>query len=192
MTMRTGRRMIFGVLAALLALSACADKTANRPLTLAGRNDGPDEFALLPTKPLQQPADLTALPEPTPGGANLTDPTPRADAIAALGGNPAVLNGGPAAADTALLAHTGRFGVAEGIRTDLAQNDQAFRNERRGFWRRRGLRNKDYFDAYADQSLNQAATLYGARAIGARTPTVQPLAVPGGTAVPAPAAPVPR
>ena len=35
------------------------------------------------------PEDLAALPEPTPGGVNLTDHNPQADAVAALGGTSA-------------------------------------------------------------------------------------------------------
>lgn len=173
--MFTCKRMIWIATAAVLALSACSDKNTNRPLTLAGRNDGPDEFLLLPTKPLQQPADLTALPEPTTGGSNLTDPTPKADVIAALGGKPAMMAQPSPAADSALLSYAGRFGISEGIRGDLAQNDQAFRNERRGWRLRRGVSQTKYFDAYADQSLNQAAELYRARAADVRTPAVQPL-----------------
>ncbi len=36
---------------------------------------GPDEFAILPTKPLEMPADVAALPPPTPGAANRADPS---------------------------------------------------------------------------------------------------------------------
>ena len=70
----------------VLALSACAGD--GRLMNLVS-DDGPEEFAILPTKPLELPPDLAALPDPTPGGSNITDQTPDADAVAALGGNPA-------------------------------------------------------------------------------------------------------
>ena len=37
----------------------------------------PIEAGLAPNKPLEQPRNLDALPEPTPGGSNLGDPEPR-------------------------------------------------------------------------------------------------------------------
>jgi hypothetical protein len=37
----------------------------------------PIEAGLAPNKPLEQPSNLDALPEPTPGGSNLGDPEPR-------------------------------------------------------------------------------------------------------------------
>lgn len=94
----------------------------------------PDEFAILPTKPLSMPSDLAVLPEPTPGGANITDPTPQADAVAALGGNPARLaDQGVAASDQALVAHASRRGNDPEIRQTLAEADARYRagNRRR-------------------------------------------------------------
>ncbi len=83
--------LVFGVLA---ALSACSrgEEDPNLLNISQPRAEGPDEFAVLPTKPLEMPENMAALPEPTPGGVNRTDPTPEADAIAALGGNAAVLS----------------------------------------------------------------------------------------------------
>ena len=68
----------------LAMLAACSGGTALRNPQAGG--DGPDEFAIVPTRSLQMPPDLAQLPAPTPGGGNITDPTPVADAVAVLGG----------------------------------------------------------------------------------------------------------
>ncbi|MEF9603161.1 DUF3035 domain-containing protein, partial [Paracoccus sp. PXZ] len=87
-----------------LLLAACSSDP-HLMNTSSGRSS-PDEFSILPTKPLQMPADLNVLPVPTPGGGNITDPTPHADAVAALGGNPGQLSAqGVGAADGALIAY---------------------------------------------------------------------------------------
>ena len=55
---------------------------------------GPDEFSVLPVKPLTQPQDYAFVARnPHRAGTNLTDPNPKADAVvAALGGNASALN----------------------------------------------------------------------------------------------------
>ena len=66
------------LLAGLLALVACArdgDQSVIEQAT-ARTDNSPDEFAVLPRKPLILPSDLSALPEPTPGERNRTDLTP--------------------------------------------------------------------------------------------------------------------
>ncbi|WP_281980847.1 DUF3035 domain-containing protein [Thalassorhabdomicrobium marinisediminis] len=73
--------------AAMVALAACSGGGSGaRDL----RNDGsgPNEFLVETYKPLVMPGTLTTLPVPTPGGANRADPTPVANAVAAMGGNP--------------------------------------------------------------------------------------------------------
>lgn len=94
--------LILGM-AAMMALTACAG--GSKLNNFRKVQSGPDEFGILPTKPLSMPPDLAVLPQPTPGGANITDPTPKGDAVAVLGGNPARLaDQGVAAADQALIA----------------------------------------------------------------------------------------
>lgn len=159
-------------LTAALGLAGCS--TNGRLMTLES-GDGPDEFAILPTKPLQMPPDLAQLPPPTPGGANITDPTPLADAVASLGGNPAHLSAqGVGAADGALLAHTGRLGRDANIRAVTAAEDQAFR-ARHG---RRLLeilaKTNVYMRAYAPQAIDPYAELARFRRAGVRTPTAPP------------------
>lgn len=135
---------------------------------------GPDEFLILPNKPLQSPEDYSALPAPTPGGRNLADPTPEADAVAALGGNPdRVLQGG-GVQDGALIARAGRFGVAEGIREQLAAEDLEFRKKNDGRILERLFKTNVYFKAYRKQELDQYRELERFRAAGVRTPAVPP------------------
>ena len=156
----------------VLALAACAGD--GRLMNLSSE-DGPEEFAILPTRPLEMPPDLAELPAPTPGGANITDPTPEADAVAALGGNPAQLGAqGVGAADGALIAYAGRGGITPGVRQVAAQEDQAFRARRS----RRPLeviaRTNVYQRAYQGQALDSQAELERWRRAGARTPSAPP------------------
>ena len=63
------------VLASIAALAAC-----NR----APGSTGPDEFSIVPNRPLTIPA-TNAVPPPQPGGTNPADPRPIAEAMAAMG-----------------------------------------------------------------------------------------------------------
>ncbi|MEP2783120.1 MAG: DUF3035 domain-containing protein [Pseudoruegeria sp.] len=160
---------------ALLLLSACGGSDA--PLLNISNTDGtPDEFAILPTKPLQTPEDYASLPTPTPGGSNLVDPTPTADAVAALGGNPAVLQEGQgvARADTGVVTYASRYGVTPGIRQVLAQEDAEFRSKNGPLYLERLFGRSVYFEAYSEQSLNQTAELQRFRRSGVRTPSAPP------------------
>ena len=77
-------RIPFGmiVLVGAVAVAGCSQKGL-RDIRKTGT--GPDEFLVLPNKPLNEPADYSSLPEPTPGAGNIADPTPQADAVAAQG-----------------------------------------------------------------------------------------------------------
>lgn len=160
-------------LGVMLALAGCAREP--KLMNIESGQDSPDEFAILPTKALTMPPDLAVLPTPTPGGANITDPSPMGDAVAALGGNPAQLTAqGVGAGDGALMAHAGRVGVQPGIRQQLAAEDAEFRS-RRG---RRPLevlaRTSVYLRAYRPMLLDPQAEMARWRAAGARVPTAPP------------------
>jgi hypothetical protein len=163
-----GRTMAMAVV--LLALAACGGGKAPRLMHLTSATDGPDEFAILPPKPLSLPESLTDLPEPTPGGTNLTDPTPNEDAVAALGGRPGAGSGG----DAGLMNHTARYGRAAGIRDQLAAEDLEFRSRNRGRPLERLFNLNVYFRAYKKQSLDQYAELQRWRRAGARNPSAPP------------------
>lgn len=135
----------------------------------------PDEFAILPTMPLQMPETLNELPAPTPGGANRTDPHPEADAVAALGGNPAALSvQGVGAGDGALLGHAGRMGTDPAIRQELAEKDAEYRSRHRPRLLERLAGTNVYQRAYKDQAINRHTEQDRWRNAGARTPSAPP------------------
>jgi len=173
MTARIGFRGV--ALLALLTLTACGrlagdEKAPPQLIHFKSLSRSPDEFAVLPTKPLTMPEDVASLPAPTPGGANITDPTPQADAVAALGGNPTLLgrtaipagNGG-------LVSYATRFGQSSDIRTVLAAEDQDYRRKHNGRLLERAFNVTTYFRAYEPLALDQYAELERWRAAGVRT-----------------------
>lgn len=163
-------RMILAVACAAV-LAGCGNRDGQPELmNIRSTTAGPDEFGILPPKPLAMPEDLSQLPEPTPGGANRTDPTPEADAIIALGGNP---NAG-AGLDAGLVNHVSRFGVAQGIRQTTAAEDLEWRRDNNGRILERLFNVNVYYRAYADQSLDQQAELWRWRQRGVRTPSAPP------------------
>lgn len=159
---------------ALVALSACGggNKTPHL-MNLRSTTDGPDEFAVLPPKALAMPTDLTALPDPTPGGANLTDQHPMDDAIVALGGKPRAAGGIPAA-DAGLVRYADRNGGSPDIRAALAADDLAFRKKHPGKLLERAFGLTTYFNAYRAMWLDAYAELARWRAVGVRTPSAPP------------------
>lgn len=158
---------------AILALAGCGGDRDPRLMNLRSATPGPDEFGILPPKPLGMPQDLATLPEPMPGGTNRTDPTPLDDAVLALGGTVGARTGIPAA-DGALYAHAARFGVAGDIRATLAAEDLQYRRDNDGRLLERLLDVNVYFRAYRRQSLDQHAELAIWRARGLPTPSAPP------------------
>ncbi|MFD1912671.1 DUF3035 domain-containing protein [Halodurantibacterium flavum] len=171
--MRAATGIITLAVVAVLGLSACS-RGEPRLMTTTSAGRSPDEFAILPTRPLQMPPELGALPEPTPGGANRVDAQPQSDAAIALGGNPGVVAGGPSPADAALLAHAQRNGADPAIRTQLAAEDLEFRRQNRGRPLERLFNVNVYFRVYGPQSLDPHAELARWRQAGARTPAAPP------------------
>ena len=168
---RAARGMIMVALGATLMLAGCANDREPQLMNITQPGDGPDEFAILPARPLEMPQDLAQLPAPTPGGANRTDVQPQADAIAALGGNSAAAvarGSGFPAADGALVASASRYGVTPGIRETLAAEDLEFRRQNDGRLLERLFNANVYFRAYAPLSLDQQAELDRWRARGVR------------------------
>lgn len=168
------RALIGPLVVASFLLAACTngDRTL---MNLRQDGEGPDEFAILPTNPLETPKDLAYLPPPTPGGANRVDKTPRRDAVAALGGRPALADSNRIqAGEQALLAAAGRFGIAPDIRSRLAAEDAAFRAGVRVKPLERLFKTNVYLSAYAEQSLNAQLELLRLRRMGVRTPTAPP------------------
>ena len=170
--MRTGSWGLAVAGVALVLVTGCAStERAPRLMNLRNGADGPDEFAILPPKALVSPVDLTALPEPTPGGVNLTDPNPQADAVAALGGKPL---GAGTAVDGALVTYASRAGVTPGIRATLAADDLAFRQTHKGRPLERLLGVTTYYRAYRAYALDAYSELARWRAAGVATPSAPP------------------
>lgn len=143
--------------AVIISLTGCGGRT----------NTGPDEFSVLPGKSLQSPDDLTNLPTPTPGGSNLTDPTPIGDAVTALGGRSSAVNRhGISALDGALLSHTSRYGVTPGL-SSQASGQTTNSGARRGLFGR-------LLSGFGGQALNPFRELERLRAAGIRTPSAPP------------------
>ena len=165
-----GMRAIVSVLVVtVLGLSACSGG-APTLMNLRNTESGPDEFGIVPTRELEFPPDRAALPTPLPGGGNRADPTPEADAIAALGGNV----GRAAAGSEGLVAYAARFGVAADIRATLAAEDLEFRSRNEGRILERLFGTNVYFRAYRPQSLDRYAELQRLRRAGVQTPSAPP------------------
>ena len=160
----------------ILAVAACARGDREIDLRqLRSSDNGPDEFSVLPTKPLQAPESYTALPAPTPGGRNLVDPNPLGDAVASLGGRPAALDAtGVPGGDAALVRHAGRNGVPANIRETVAQEDLDYRQRKGRFQRLRIFVKNKYNSVYEPQTLNSAQTNQAYRRVGVPTPSAPP------------------
>lgn len=172
------RTFLILALVALTAACGAREETGTRDTGLRQlRNPSgpPEEFGIVPNKPLAAPQTYAELPQPTPGGANRTDQTPLKDAVAALGGAPSRVDpqDGIGAGDQALVARASRFGVQPGIRQELAEADQEFR-EGRSLFNWRLVPEDTYNRAYRGQALDPYLTLYSARRAGALTPSAPP------------------
>ena len=155
----------------LVAASAAACSRGETPslMNLRQTGDGPDEFAILPTRPLEMPENFAELPPPTLGGTNRTDPDPEADAIAALGGN---VDRGAAAGG--VVSYVSRFGVASDIRGVLAAEDEDFRRDHNPRLLERVFAITTYYNAYEDVALDQYSELSRMRRAGVRTVAAPP------------------
>lgn len=165
------RRIVLLVLIPL-ALGACANKGLR---DLQNVSDGPNEFMIQPTKPLEAPASYSDLPPPTPGQANLTDRSALNEGVAAFGGRPEAAGGGIPASDGALVQHASRLGVAPDIRSDLAETDAQFRKRQARFTQFRIVPVDRYNQAYRRQALDAGSEAEKWRRAGARTPSYAPV-----------------
>lgn len=162
-------RAAIGLGLVLMALAACSrgDPTL---LNLRAEGEGPDEFGILPTRPLEVPQDLSALPAPTPGGVNRADPDPEAELAEALGGN---INRAQPGSQS-LVSYATRFGVSQGIRDTLAAEDLEFRRRNNGRILERLAAVNVYHRAYREMALDRYAELERLRAAGIWTPAAPP------------------
>ena len=164
------RRLL--LLCLIPTLAACAGGDPGLMNIGRDRAGGPDEFGVIPTRPLEVPENIAALPVPTPGGANLAGPAPERDVASALGGDIGALARG--ATDGALLAHATRHGVDSNIRVELAAADLEFRRDNPGRVLERLFDVNVYFRAYEEMALDQHAELARLRSLGIRTSAAPP------------------
>lgn len=155
------------LLVTIVSVAACSGR--------GNGGKGPDEFAVVPSKPLSMPTDFTSLPAPNVGGANRVDQYPNQDAVAALGGNGSALTQTTSrASETALLNSTTRYGVDANIRATLAKEDAAIRKNGGARLLERLAGQTISERTYRSQRLDVEAELIKLRARGVRTPTVPP------------------
>lgn len=156
-----------------LVLAGCGEGGPAGFLRSSGISTTPDEFMVLPTRPLEMPADLSALPPPTPGTANRVDYQPNAEAVAGLTGRQ-----GPAgrADGAALVARTGA-GSAQ-IRTVVAVEDAEYRAQNRGRLLERWFARDQDALVYRNQTLDAPVTFEAMRARGVGVPAPPPSMIP--------------
>lgn len=170
---------IAAVLASAITVSACGDRQPQL-LNLRNSDNTPDEFAILPNKPIELPEDLAALPQPAPGAANRVDANPFDDAVAALGGDPKALRRtGIPKGDQGVFTYASRYGVDSDIRAALAADDLEFRRRNDGRLLERLFNVNVYFNAYRKHSLDPHRELERFRRAGVRTVSAPPEASEG-------------
>ncbi|HRO12674.1 DUF3035 domain-containing protein [Amaricoccus sp.] len=171
-TKRAGRAILgaAAVLAAL-ALAGCGQGGVAGSLRSAGIAGKPDEFMVLPTRPLEMPENLTALPPPTPGAVNRVDYRPHAEAVSGLTGRPQVQGSGGGG----LVAAAGPRDPA--IRGQLAQEDVAWRQTHHGRLLERLFSSDREALVYRPMVLNAPEAFETQRAQGRRVPAAPPAAL---------------
>lgn len=169
MLSRTGSVARLALVLAPLALGGCAEGGLAGGLRSAGVAGAPDEFMVLPTRPLEMPSNLAALPPPIPGAANRVDLRPEAEAVASLTGRPGPA--GTARAD-ALVARAGPIDPA--IRAKLRAEDAVIRRSNPGKLLERLLSADRGALPYRAMTLDAGAEYRRLRARGLRVPAAPP------------------
>ena len=134
----------------------------------SGQKKRADEFAVLPTIPLEIPDDVTTLPVPN-DGQNLVDKRPKASAIAALGGRAGTARR-TSGDDASLLGVAMRFGVEPDIAEVLYKEGAAARRSARGTGIERAFGYNAVKRAYKNQTLNEEAEAARLLALGVFVP----------------------
>lgn len=164
-------RLIAFALIAVTALAACENRGLRQ---IEGRGNGPDEFIVVPAKPLEEPESFSALPAPTPGGFNRTDQRPLEDSVAELGGQRGSVNAPIPGTDGALVNHASRFGREANIRATLAAADAQFRKRQARLTQIRLFKEDTYSQAYRREALKASQVAEQFRRAGIPTPTAPP------------------
>ena len=138
------------------------------------RDAGPDEFSIIPTKPLEIPEDTVTLPEPTLGSKNRVDVEPERDAIVALGGKPDRLDSELIARDEqALIAAASRTGVSGNIREQIDADAEVIAKKKRPRFFQRWIGHDGRLQTYKAEALDPTTETNRLRRQGVRTPSVR-------------------
>ena len=159
---------ILGVFVTLFLIAACSSDDA-RLRDLYDVGTGPEEFAVLPSKPLIIPSNLRELPVPDETVGNLADPTPKRDLIEKLGGSLDESKIVPKK-DKGLLNYVSRAGVNSNIREELAVEDRKFLRRMVVFTSVKLFRVDRYNQIYRNMTLSAPKELERWRSLGVRTP----------------------
>lgn len=169
-------RFPFGVMIVVgaVAVAGCSQKGLR---DIRSTGTGPDEFLVLPSKPLSEPAEYSSLPQPTPGGGNRTDANPTADAVVALGGKAEALvpgQQGAPTADAGLITASSRYGVDPNVRQELAEEKVAFLKRKRITGSIKLFPVDRYEQIYKRETLDPFGANEQFRRAGAATPSAPP------------------
>lgn len=149
------------------SLGACSHDVSDGELRSAS---SPDEFMILPTKPLEMPSNTASLPPPTPGARNLVDYSPREEAVASLTGKETAVAG--TASGAALVARSGPIDPT--IRGRLAQEDVTYRDDHQGKLLPRLFARSEDDVVYGTVTLDPASEYERLRAQGVAVPPAPP------------------
>lgn len=169
---RTRAGVVGGLVMAALLLAGCGEGGVAGGLRRAGVTSKPDEFMVLPTRPLEMPSNFAALPPPTPGAPNRVDVQPHAEAVAGLSGRPGVAGNADGAA---LVAAAGPRDPA--IRAELAAEDAHWRATHHGRLLERWFSKDREALVYRPMVLNAPGTFDQMRAAGVGVPAATPQAL---------------
>ncbi len=159
------------VVAIIGGLSACNRSGSGRVLNLRQTALAPDEFLVVPQKPLQTPADLTTLPAPEPGEPDLVTIDFERNLLAALGGTEPSAGAVPARDGAFVDAVRSSGGSTPDIRAVLRDEDQAFREARKGRLARLEKR-RQAVSLYEKMLLDAEAEAFRLRSLGVKTPAL--------------------
>jgi hypothetical protein len=164
------RHAIAGVtlLLAATSLAGCQGRGLAGGLRAAGVGGTPDEFMVLPTKPLEMPSNLAALPVPTPGAINRVDHRPKEEAVAGLTGRPALATANGAV----LVARAGP--IDPNVRSELADEDVEWRATHHGLFLERLFTRDRAVVVYKQMVLDAPAELERLRRMGVEVPPPPP------------------
>ena len=159
----------------LFGLAACTHNEAEPDLHPRKPTGSPDEFAIVPSEPIEFPDTASSLPVPIPGAPNRVDPNPDEQVIVALGGSPNTrLDAGIPEPDARMLRYVTRAGVDPTIRQSLAAEDLEYRRANDGRLLERWFNVNLYYQAYAPLALDNYAELERLRNSGVKTPAAPP------------------